>query len=85
MEKDKVFMPVPNKALSTLNASKRKPSVRRSTVLNEEPVAAEDMFGSTLQPVPIIIVGSHLDCIPAAKQAETVATTQALVDEMRQL
>ena len=41
------------------------------------------MYGSVLQPVPVILVGSHYDLIPVERQAEVVARTQKLVNEMR--
>ena len=44
----------------------------------------EGMYGSVLQPVPVVIIGSHYDQVPVDKQAEVVANTQRLVDEMRQ-
>ena len=41
------------------------------------------MYGSVLQPVPVVVVGSHLDLVPVDQQPEVVGNTQRLVDEMR--
>lgn len=38
---------------------------------------------SALQPVPVIIVGSHYDQIPAGDQQEVVTNAQSLVNEMK--
>ncbi len=43
----------------------------------------DNMYGSVLQPVPVIVVGSHYDLVPVERQAEVVARAQALVTEMR--
>ena len=43
------------------------------------------MYGSVLQPVPVVIVGSHHDEIPPGKEIEVVANAQRLVDEMREV
>lgn len=36
-----------------------------------------------LQPVPVIVVGSHYDLIPTDAQQETVTSVQSLVNEMK--
>ena len=41
------------------------------------------MYGSVLQPVPVVIVGSHLDLVSVNQQPDVVGNTQRLVDEMR--
>lgn len=41
------------------------------------------MYGSVLQPVPVIVIGSHLDLIPMDQQQKVVSNTQRLVDEMQ--
>ena len=41
------------------------------------------MYGSVLQPVPVIVIGSHLDLIPVDQQQKVVSNTQRLVDEMQ--
>ena len=54
--------------------------------LDSSPDASEshdNMYGSVLQPVPVIVVGSHYDLVPVERQAEVVARTQALVTERR--
>ena len=47
------------------------------------PNKRKEGFGNMLQPVPVIIVGSHYDKIPLEKQQETVAGVQSLVNEMK--
>ena len=49
----------------------------------EEHAASEEMYGSVLQPVPVIIVGSHYDLIPVPDQPAVIAKTQELVNEMK--
>ena len=54
--------------------------------LDSSPDASEshdNMYGSVLQQVPVIVIGSHYDLIPVERQAEVVARTQKLVTEMR--
>lgn len=51
----------------------------------EEPEVAEEMYGSVLQPVPVIIVGSHFDLVSVPDQAAVVAQTQELVNEMKKM
>ena len=36
-----------------------------------------------LQPVPVIVVGSHYDLVPVEDQQETVTRVQSLVNEMK--
>ena len=40
-------------------------------------------FGSVLQSVPVIIVGSHYDLVPANRQQEAISAIQSLVNEMK--
>ena len=42
------------------------------------------MYGSYLEPVPVIIVASHYDLLEGEKQREAVQQTQRLVDELRE-
>ena len=43
-----------------------------------------DMYGSVLQPVPVVIVGSHYDVVSSHSQQETVHAAQLLVNEMKE-
>ena len=43
----------------------------------------EAMYGSYIQPVPVIIVGSHYDQLEGQSAVEAVQQTQRLVDELR--
>lgn len=47
--------------------------------------AASEMYGSVLQPVPVIIVGSHYDLVPVPDQPAVIAKTQELVNEMKKM
>ena len=47
------------------------------------PSSREQSYGSVLQPVPVIIVGSHYDQIPVHHQQETVTSVQSLVNEVK--
>lgn len=42
------------------------------------------MYGSYIQPVPVIIVGSHYDKLEGQRAIEAVQKTQQLVDELRE-
>lgn len=44
---------------------------------------ASEMYGSVLQPVPVVIVGSHYDLIPVPDQPAVIAKTQELVNELK--
>ena len=48
-----------------------------------EEAVSEEMYGSVLQPVPVIIVGSHYDLIPVPDQPAVISKTQELVNEMK--
>ena len=45
--------------------------------------ATSEMYGSVLQPVPVIIVGSHYDLVPVPDQPAVITKTQELVNEMK--
>lgn len=47
------------------------------------PNKKKEGFGSILQSVPVIIVGSHYDLVPANRQQETISAIQSLVNEMK--
>lgn len=86
LEKDVVKMPSRRKDVYRL-LPVRSWSVRSShsggSARVEEPEAHEEMYGSVLQPVPVIIVGSHYDLIPVPDQPAVLAKTQELVHEMK--
>ena len=44
----------------------------------------EAMYGSYIQPVPVIVVGSHYDQLEGQSAVEAVQQTQRLVDELRE-
>lgn len=85
IEKDVVKMPSVRKDVYRLlpvrSWSTRSHSDNYSGV--EEPDVAEEMYGSVLQPVPVIIVGSHYDLVPVPDQPSVFAQTQELVHEMK--
>ena len=56
-------------------------SFRRSVHSEEE--SPETMYGTVLQPVPVVIVGSHFDLVSAHNQQAALANTQKLVEEMK--
>lgn len=59
-------------------------SFRRNGHQEEESVTQETMFGPVfLQPVPVVIVGSHYDLVSVQNQQTALANTQKLVTEMR--
>ncbi len=58
-------------------------SLRGRTGTDEDSDAQETMYGTVLQPVPVMIVGSHYDQIPPQKQQESLDNTQKLVTEMK--
>ena len=85
LEKDVVKMPSSRKDVYRLL-----PVRSRTTRSNtgsyagvEESDAPEEMYGSVLQPVPVIIVGSHYDLVPSTNQQPFLARTQDLVTEMK--
>lgn len=47
------------------------------------PSNRKEGFGNILQPVPVIIVGSHYDQISAQSQEEVLSSVQSLVNEMK--
>lgn len=47
----------------------------------DDSIAQETMYGTLLQPVPVMIVGSHYDQISSQ---EAVEKTQQLVTEMKE-
>ena len=49
----------------------------------EDSTVPEEMYGSVLQPVPVIIVGSHYDMVLVQDQPTKLAQTQELVNEMK--
>ena len=85
LEKDIVKMPSGRKDVYRLLPI-RSWSVRSHSSnygIMEEHAPSEDMYGSVLQPVPVIIVGSHFDLIPVQDQPAVIAKTQELIDEMK--
>ena len=85
LEKDVVKMPSGRKDVYRL-LPVRSWSVRShsgSHVGIEESTVHEEMYGSVLQPVPVIIVGSHYDLVPMQDQPTALARTQELVNEMK--
>ena len=48
-----------------------------------EPTPPVEMYGSYIDPVPVVIVGSHYDKLEGESAAEAVRQTQELVDELR--
>ena len=44
----------------------------------------ETMYGSYIDPVPVLIVGSHYDKLEGQSAVEAVQRTQQLVDELRE-
>ena len=85
LEKDIVKMPSGRKDIYRLlpvrSWSVRSHSSNYSGM--EEHAATEEMYGSVLQPVPVIIVGSHYDLIPIPDQPAVLTKTQELVNEMK--
>ena len=58
---------------------------RDETAKAKEPSSpAVAMYGSYIQPVPVIIVGSHYDKLDGQRAVEAVQQTQRLVDELRE-
>ncbi len=57
-------------------------SLRGMVHTNEESIGPETMYGTVLQPVPVMIVGSHYD--QTQNQQEALANTQELVTEMKE-
>lgn len=55
---------------------------RRNAQAEEESLSRETMYGTVLQPVPVVIVGSHYDRVSG--QPQTLANTQKLVKEMKE-
>ena len=51
---------------------------------SREPEPSAEMYGSYIDPVPVLIVGSHYDKLEAHSVAEAVRQTQELVDELRE-
>ena len=49
----------------------------------EDCVSPSSMYGAILQPVPIIIVGSHFDQVVMQNRDEVINNTQRLVAEMK--
>lgn len=47
------------------------------------PTNKKESYDCVLQPVPVIIVGSHYDQIPAHRQQEAISNVQALVNEVK--
>lgn len=45
--------------------------------------AAAESFTHMLQPVPVIIVGSHYDQISPHHQQEAISSVQTLINELR--
>ena len=85
LEKDVVKMPSGRKDVYRL-LPVRSWSVRShsgSHVGIDESTVHEEMYGSVLQPVPVIIVGSHYDLVPMQDQPTVLARTQELVNEMK--
>ena len=85
LEKDVVKMPssrkdvyrlLPVRSRSTRSNTGSYPGVEGSDT-------PEEMYGSVLQPVPVIIVGSHYDLVPSTNQRAILAQTQELVTEMK--
>ena len=58
-------------------------SLRGKIKTGEESITQETMYGTVLQPVPVMIVGSHYDQIPPQKQQESLENTQKLVTELK--
>lgn len=85
LEKDVVKMPSGRKDIFRLLPI-RSQSIRRhsgSPGVGNHSGVTEGMYGSVLQPVPVIIVGSHYDLIPVADQTAVCAQTQDLVNDMK--
>ena len=49
----------------------------------EDYISQSSMYGAILQPVPIIIVGSHFDQVMVQNRDEVLSNTQKLVTEMK--
>ena len=84
LEKDVVKMPSVRKdvyRLLPVRSCTRSHSDNHSWV--EDTDVVEEMYGSVLQPVPVIIVGSHYDLVPVPDQPSVLAQTQDLVHEMK--
>ena len=45
--------------------------------------AHAESFTQVLQPVPVIIVGSHYDQIPPHHQRDAISIVQALINELK--
>ena len=93
---DQEAIPMPSRRKEIYRQLQVKPwMVKGDSLLNGSSSKEEDledgnssdsqnsMYGSVLQPVPVVIVGSHLDLVPVDQQPEVVGNTQRLVDEMR--
>lgn len=85
LEKDVVKMPSSRKDIYRLlpirSRSARSHAGPCASV--DESDVSEEMYGSVLQPVPVIIVGSHYDLVPVPDQPAVLAQTQQLVNEMK--
>ena len=82
IEMDIVPMPYQEKRvphLSGVSTKQRSPS--KSIGSDEE--SQGTMYGTILQPVPVIIVGSHFDQIVVQNRDEVTTNTQGLVAEMK--
>lgn len=95
-EQEAVPMPSSQKdayrLLSVKSWMLRSPTLRNGGSLSSEEsfpsrdsTSSQYMYGSVLQPVPVVIVGSHYDQIPLEHQDVVVARTQALVTELRDM
>lgn len=56
-------------------------SFRRGREQDEEEQEAK--YGSVLQPVPVIIIGSHFDLVSVDEQQDKISMAQLLVNEMK--
>lgn len=85
MEKD--IVPMPSRKKEIHRQLPVRPWTQRSFRRNAHPVeeslSPETMYGTVLQPVPVVIVGSHYDLVSVHNQQEALANTQKLVTEMK--